>query len=249
MPAKILSNRYYFDAQYDQNNNKISANHSDGLKQRYEYDDKNRLVHYKSIDAESRIYEIFYEYNDIDHSIISIDSDNIKEQFWYTDDWKYVLKKVLNNGSSITYQYDESNRMIKVVDDKGITQITEYDDENKSVINKTSLGYQSISIYSDTGKILSFKSSKGVKTFFEYDDQDRIIREYDESMHKDTRYEYKDDLIIKRFNNGNVEVSQIKDGKVIRLENHIYIKKYKYDESGNLIFYERQYNKELNENG
>lgn len=245
MPATILSNRYYFDAQYDQNNNKISSNHSTGLKQIYEYDNKNRMIYYSATYSDGRIYEMFYRYNEYDKSLTITDSAGIKEVNWYSDDWKRIIKKLTHNNHVIIYEYDEKYRIIKIVDNKGITEITEYDDENNIIHYTSSIGFESISKYSKSEKLLSYKSSKGLDYKYEYDDQDRLIREYSEARQIDTKYEYINDLIIKTDRLGRVEcIQKNKDGKTVRSEDHIYIKKYKYDLDGNLVFYERIYNKE-----
>lgn len=253
MPAVILADSYYFNCSYDENNNKIKVEHSDGLEQFYEYDNMNRLVHYMSMRKHDKVMDITYVYDDDERSKTIYSEGIFKEKIWFLDkNFEKVLKKETEEHKFIYYTYDEEDRLIEMKDENDIIERITYL-ENNTIKISSSLGISEIKQYSDTGKILKYTDSKGIDTIYEYDSSDRLSHEYSSNQRIDNVYFYNDKeritVIIDRIHDRTKRQEFNNKGLIIREEDYTYIKKYNYDSNGNLISYLRIYNKDsLEEN-
>ncbi len=253
MPAVILADSYYFNCSYDENNNRIKVEHSDGLEQFYEYDNINRLIHYISMRKHDKIVDVNYVYNDNEKSKTIYSEGIFKEKIWFLDkDFEKVLKKETEDHKFIYYTYDEEDRLVEMKDENDIIERITYL-ENNTVEISSSLGISETKQFSNTGKILKYIDNKGIETIYEYDSDDRLYHEYSSNHRIDNVYFYNDKdritIITDKIHN-RVKRQEFNDkGLIIREEDYMYIKKYNYDSNGNLISYLRIYNEDsLEEN-
>lgn len=105
-------NKYYIRIEYDDNNNKISMNMSDGSWWLYEYNSNNMLIR----KHDNTLLEQVFEYDE-SNNLIRKDTSNrgkIVETIKYQYDSKNNLIKVDSSTDSwVTYEYDSHNNIIQ----------------------------------------------------------------------------------------------------------------------------------------
>ena len=241
MPVKINTSVYFFRNKFDSNNNKIYSEHSNGFKQYYQYDEQNRLIYYKSIGNEND-YEKRFIYDKDQLKVTSIDNNNKRITSYYND--KLLIVKKITGSLSIEYTYDDKDRVIKVENSNGLIEETIYDDDNMKYYFRTSTGYYTENWMDKNGKVIRTVHSHGLEEIFEYDDNGKLKSQKNNLRNIDLEYIYEDNLIIIKDNykgNNNQLIELDNKGRTIKHTSKKYIKKYEYDDNGNLIYYERSY--------
>lgn len=240
--ATIISEPHKFYNKYDERGNIIYSNHSNGLEKWMEYDDQNRMIHYKTKNNESYVYEEWYEYKP-DNSVLTKKSDNTWE---YTEYNEFGSPTLYRNSYSHfkRYEYNDHNKLIHTESDYGDNWY-EYDQRDNLVLERNSIGYYKQYEYNDNNQIIRTVNSLGVVEEFKYDSNGNKIYESNSASKLEFYYTYnqKCKLIKMEDNIGRIikEYDYDDNDRITTIKDNIFLYKYIYNENNKVLEYSREY--------
>lgn len=231
---------------YDNNSNRIRAIHSNGLNQRWYYDDKNRAIKYI---AENECYhkEIEHIYNDLMNTLIKKSSVGITDIIKFNDQG-LVIREEKMFGYICNYEYDYNQNLIHKYCNKGAETWYTYEN-NKLVLVSNSLGYKAWFEYDNNGNLIQYKNSHGVLERYKYYPETNLLASTDNLLTGlSTSYHYTNNGKVSSITESNgkhilrIDIREYddKDRLIIKRDN-IYSRRYEYDDRDNIILYERRY--------
>ena len=235
---------YRFKNYYDPNHNKIKTVHSDGLKEIFEYDTKNKLIHYQFIDRENPENSFFEEYIR-DYKSNTVKTVKSDDRYIITH-FNLVMQPITiadSLGNITLYTYDELYRCIKIEDKKHNVEIFEYDRLGNLIYHrKEPILYEEWWRYDSLNNLVEYKNSNDIVEFYTWKNGLKV-KEYNSYTDITKFFMYNDDykLILSTDSNGKEDAyTYDKHGNLSKHEDEYYIKEYYYNSNDQLVEYIRK---------
>lgn len=152
--------------------------------------------------------------------------DNLKLKEWKKyDDKNNLISKIDNRGFNLSflYEYDEYENIISFKNSFGHHWHKKYDTNNNLIYFKARQGIEEYYDYLDNLLVKKHTVNDGLTIFYQYDKKRRLIRETHSNGYSNNILYNSDNTIILEEDNSNVK----------RIS--------KYDEFGNIIYFENQF--------
>lgn len=243
----IVTNKsiYTFRNYYDESSNKIMTEHSDGIVQRWFYDDENRVVKYVYTNNNTKEHiEEYYRYRSAKHVVaVTMEKSNgYSKTTWYDTLNNYKpIYSISKYGNETYYKYDNIGNLISRYTSNGYNERYIYDDQGllKEIIHES--GNITRYEYDSKNRLIRIIYPDGKIELFGYDEEDNII--FKSYNNTDVFYIRKDnELFIRDISSGDIERHIFnKNNKIIKRISKKFIADYTYDSLNRLVFYKREY--------
>jgi len=234
---------YKFNNYYDPNHNKIKVVHSDGMKELFEYDSKNKITKYEVINKEtdnsfSEIYE-----RDYDNNIVKTKKSDGRLIITHYNMVMQPITVADSLGNVTLYTYDELYRCIKIENKKNNVELFEYDRIGNLVYHRREpVLYEEWWRYDKLNCLREYENSNGIDIFYGYRNGLKI-KEYNSYTDITKEFKYNDDhkLIYSIDTKGKEDAYEYDNyGNLVKHEDEYYIKEYNYNEYNQLMEYIRK---------
>jgi RHS repeat-associated protein len=246
----VLNNNEIIDFQYDNLNNPIKIENSNGTNNEYTYNAKGHLTEIKTITDSGAVLNSYANTYDNNGNIIQVQSKSGIKTYQY-DKLNQLISESINNNHTISYEYDENgNRIKKNSTINGATQSETYsynaanqlievngtpiqNDTNGNIVNDGENEYT----YNEENKLVSVRNLNNNKfVSFSYDFQGK--RSGMEIDGNGKYYYYDGDNITLETDGVNIiaEYFWSKDGKPVAMSRNNVMYYYHLNSHGDVEF-------------
>ncbi len=181
---ETLDNNVSFQYTYDDKNNIIKVERSDGFIQTKEYDSRNNLIKVSNNEGQKLLYSY-----DTSNNLLSKTNELGKVTTYQYNDKQQLVKETDANGNSTNYEYNSGGNISKIIYPDETTFQYFYNDAGYLVRTIDEQGNEEVHLLSDRNELIAISYADGTQDKFEWDSQGNLTAKQSR-IGGVTRYEY-----------------------------------------------------------